>query len=76
MYHSRSQSESFEVNVIKSTFLYFKHFFDKAWLYFPGAYNLMFFFFFFSLAASGLSCGTWDLLLWRGGFSLVVACGL
>ena len=33
------------------------------------------------LAALGLSCGTWDLLLWRTGFSLVVAfrvssCGL
>ena len=28
------------------------------------------------LAASGLSCGTRDLSLWRTGFSLVVVCGI
>ena len=31
---------------------------------------------FIYLATSGLSCGTRDLLLWRVGFSLVVAYGL
>ena len=30
--------------------------------------------FFCFLAPSGLSCGTWDLLLQRAGFSLVVTC--
>ena len=43
----------------------------------------MYLFFFFEdlflinlfLAASGLSCGMWDLSLWHTGFSLVVACG-
>ena len=57
---------------------------------FPGLMSLIFFLIFIYLAASGLSCGTWDircgmrdLSLWRSGsslqcagFSLVVVCGL
>ena len=31
--------------------------------------------FYLFLAASGLSCGMWDLSFWRGSFSLVVTCG-
>ena len=36
---------------------------------------ILFIYFIYILAASGLSCGTWDLSLRRAGFSLVVACG-
>ena len=36
----------------------------------------LFFFLNLVLAASGLSCGTQDLLLWHAGFSLVVVHGL
>ena len=38
--------------------------------------DMFFKFIYLILAALGLSCGTWDLLLQHAGFSLVVARGL
>ena len=35
--------------------------------------NFIYFLFIYFLAASGVSCGTWDLLLGHVGFSLVAA---